>query len=254
MMIDAAVIAAILIGVDIAHRDVWPSLERALGIGPDTVRNLLIGAALILCIPFVAGIVRCARQLGQQMARPGRPAESLDLAAAPRRAMVVGLQLAILALFAVPLVALTLPMIPPMYTAPVLAVGFAAVAVAFWRSAENLQEHVSAVAGVIVEALAKQAIDSSPRDLDHVRKMLPGMGELTPFEIRPGSHAVGQTLAALNVRGLTGATVIAITRGTDEPVTIPSGKEVLREGDVLALTGSHDAVDAAVALLSTPPE
>jgi CPA2 family monovalent cation:H+ antiporter-2 len=61
---------------------------------------------------------------------------------------------------------------------------------------------------------------------------------------------VHRTLAELNLRGLTGATVLAITRH-GEPVMIPTGHEVLRDGDVLAIAGSHEAITAAVNLLRT---
>ena len=61
-------------------------------------------------------------------------------------------------------------------------------------------------------------------------------------------EAVGKTLAELNVRGLTGATVLAVTR-QDGAVTIPTAHEVLREGDRLALAGTREAVEAAQRLL-----
>jgi CPA2 family monovalent cation:H+ antiporter-2 len=63
------------------------------------------------------------------------------------------------------------------------------------------------------------------------------------------SPAVGKTLAELNLRGLTGATVLAIHRG-GENVSVPTAGEVLKAGDVLALAGTHDAVDAAKGLLA----
>ena len=46
------------------------------------------------------------------------------------------------------------------------------------------------------------------------------------------------------------ARVLAITRH-GEPVMIPTGHEVLRDGDVLAIAGSHEAITAAVNLLRT---
>jgi CPA2 family monovalent cation:H+ antiporter-2 len=48
---------------------------------------------------------------------------------------------------------------------------------------------------------------------------------------------------------MTGATVLAITRG-GEGLLIPTAKEVLQVGDVLALAGSHDAINAAKDLLT----
>ncbi|WP_395854947.1 cation:proton antiporter regulatory subunit [Cystobacter fuscus] len=64
-----------------------------------------------------------------------------------------------------------------------------------------------------------------------------------------GSAAVGRTLAELNLRGMTGATVLAIRRGEDK-VVVPTADEQLREGDVLALAGTHEAIDSARAVLS----
>ena len=65
------------------------------------------------------------------------------------------------------------------------------------------------------------------------------------------SPAVGRTLASLNLRGLTGATVLAIARPSGA-VMVPSAQETLQAGDVLALAGSKEAVDAARSLLEAP--
>ena len=59
---------------------------------------------------------------------------------------------------------------------------------------------------------------------------------------------MGKTLAEINLRGLTGATVLAVKRG-ESSVLIPVGKEVLLAGDVLALAGSTESIDAATDLL-----
>ena len=66
-----------------------------------------------------------------------------------------------------------------------------------------------------------------------------------------GDPGVGQTLGELEIRSLTGANVIVIQRGTKR-ITMPTGDEQLLSGDVIALTGSHDAIAAAVAQLSRP--
>jgi CPA2 family monovalent cation:H+ antiporter-2 len=65
----------------------------------------------------------------------------------------------------------------------------------------------------------------------------------------PASAAVGQTLASIDLRARTGATVLAIRRGS-EALVAPTGREVLRAEDVLALAGTREAVDAARGLLS----
>jgi monovalent cation:H+ antiporter-2, CPA2 family len=64
----------------------------------------------------------------------------------------------------------------------------------------------------------------------------------------PGSPAAGKSLAEMGVRGRTGASVLAISRGNGS-VLVPTASEGLREGDVLALSGTHDAIDLARDLL-----
>ena len=53
----------------------------------------------------------------------------------------------------------------------------------------------------------------------------------------------------LNLRGLTGATVIAIDREAAD-VIYPTGDEELRAGDALILTGTAEAVQAAQELVT----
>ncbi|MCA9529927.1 MAG: cation:proton antiporter [Myxococcales bacterium] len=68
----------------------------------------------------------------------------------------------------------------------------------------------------------------------------------------PGSAAQDRSPRELDLRAKTGATLIAIRRGTDvRPVTGPG--EPLREGDVAYFIGEAEAVRAAVQLLSAPP-
>ena len=86
--------------------------------------------------------------------------------------------------------------------------------------------------------------------MDAVRRLLPGLGEPTAVRLATGSASVGRSLADLNLRGLTGATVLAITRG-EQGVLVPGAQEVLQPGDVLALAGSHAAVEAATHLLGS---
>ncbi|MBE0596089.1 MAG: potassium transporter, partial [Desulfuromonadales bacterium] len=127
--------------------------------------------------------------------------------------------------------------------------------VAFWRSATNLQGHVRAGAEVIVDALARQSYGrpagSSDERLKQVEQLMPGLGALTAVPIEADSPAVGRTLVELNLRVLTGATILAITRG-EESVLVPTASESLRQGDVLALTGTREAIEAARRLLQPP--
>jgi CPA2 family monovalent cation:H+ antiporter-2 len=186
----------------------------------------------------------------------GRP----DLAAAPRRALVASVQLGATVLVLLPVAALTQPFLPGVPAAGVIAFAVVVLGVGFWRSAANLHGHVRAGAQVIVEALAKQASAHAHPQADALgafRAMFPGLGDPVAARLRPGSAAAGRSLSELGVRGRTGATVLAISR-TDGSVLVPGAGERLREGDVLALSGTHEAIASALelleaeALLATP--
>jgi CPA2 family monovalent cation:H+ antiporter-2 len=201
-------------------------------------------------------VFRVSQKLGVTFARLALPAEKgkrVDFAAAPRRMLMVTLQLSVVLLVGVPLLALTQPFLPDAVGAPVLGLLVAVLGIAFWRTAANLQGHVRAGAQVILETLAAQSHDSTKHVegdvLARVQQVLPGLGALTAVQLDSTSQATGRSLAELNLRGLTGATVLAITRD-EGGVIIPTAEERLHEGDVLALAGSHEAIEAARKLLT----
>jgi CPA2 family monovalent cation:H+ antiporter-2 len=107
---------------------------------------------------------------------------------------------------------------------------------------------------VVLEALAAQSHSGNDEanDFADFRRVMPGLGEPCTLTLRPQDRAVGCTLKDLNVRGLTGATVLAIERKPNE-VVFPGPDERLREHDVVVLTGTRESVEAAIALLRSAP-
>jgi len=209
-------------------------------------------------VPFLIGIVRITHRLGLVLARVALPAAArgkVDLAAAPRRALVVTLQLAVICLVGLPMLAVTQPFLPGWAAGLSLGLVLVVLGSVLWRRATNLQGHVKAGAEMIVEVLVTQA--GKPRAapdeqaLEQIQHLMPGLGELVPVRLDDRSASVGKTLAQLNLRGATGASVLAIARG-EQSVIVPLAGEVLHAGDVLALAGTHDAVAAAIALLTGP--
>jgi monovalent cation:H+ antiporter-2, CPA2 family len=150
-------------------------------------------------------------------------------------------------LVGIPVLAVTQPFVSARYGVPFLAAVLVVLGVALWRGATNLQEHVQAGAQVIVEALGNQSGTAREPTLDEVQALLPGFGPLTPVRLGADSLAVGKTLAQINLRAVSGASVVTILRGTEG--LKPTGREELHEGDVLALAGTHDAIAAAKAIL-----
>ena len=254
-VVDAAIVAAIVIGAAVERQRFvdWLGLDERLA------KAILVAVAAAVASPFVLGLVRLSRRLGTALAQAALPAGEdgkVDLSAAPRRALVLTLQLEIMLLAGLPLVALTQPFLPSVPLAVILLVGVIILGMAFWRSAAGLQGHVRAGAEVLVESLRSHArgpapeAASAPADPpDPLQALFPGLGAPVPVHLDDESAAVGRTLAEIDLRGLTGATVLAIIRG-DEGVTVPTARERLRAGDVLALAGSDEAVAAARTLLA----
>ncbi len=67
--------------------------------------------------------------------------------------------------------------------------------------------------------------------------------------VESASPTVGKTLGELNIRGTSGATVIAIQRGGETKIS-PGAKYRLSTGDTLVLLGSPEEIDRAVAIIN----
>ncbi len=253
-LVDVLLLAAIIVGVAVVIAALTEHLAAALGWPAVWARRAVIGGAFIVSLPLLFGFFRSSRALGQAVAfevLPAVPSGKVDFGAAPRRALLVTVQLAIVVVAGLPLMALTQPFLPPYGAPAVFAVALAVAAVAWWRGATDLRGHAQAGAEVIVAVLAKQmgAPDHGPpAPLEDVHKVLPGLGEPVALRLEPSDHAVGKSLAELDLRSRTGAVVLAINRG-GEHILLPTGHEKVHAGDVLAIAGTHASVRDSTTLL-----
>jgi CPA2 family monovalent cation:H+ antiporter-2 len=252
LAIDGAVITAFVVVVAVSWPWLAAILSEYLGLPRVAALLVIVAGATVLAMPFALGVLRGARKLGMLLATSALPAQEpgkVDLAAAPRKAFVLTLQLSIILLIGIPILAVTQPFLPLFYGLPILLVVVIALGFGLWRSTANLEGHVRAGAEVVLELLRSQSEEEQP-ELGALEKLLPGLGPMTAHRLAGDSPAVGKTLASLNLRGSTGATVLAILR-QDGGAVIPTGQETLAPGDVLALTGTTEAVTAARALLAS---
>jgi CPA2 family monovalent cation:H+ antiporter-2 len=284
LALDAVLLGALALGLALQLDVAAEALTTRTELTPETSRLVVLAAAAALAAPLMIGLLRTARGLGQAIALRALPAPTrgVDLGAAPRRAFLVTWQLVMVAMVGVPLVALTQPFLPRHLGTVIFFGALVVLAIAFWRSATNLQGHTKAGAEVIVAALAKQmagragdpaepglhrrrASDSGTgpatlaaapeqvRTLSGIYDLIPGLGQPVSMEVGPDDYAVGRSLSELDLRDTTDATVLVIVR-PGESVILPVGKEVLKAGDVLALAGAEAAVLKAKALLHAGPQ
>ena len=262
LVINVVVFALVLIGGALETQRLATLLSGWTGLSIDVARAIVIAGLAAIAVPLLIGFFRTARQLGNLLAHEALPRveKGVDFAAAPRRALVVTLQLAVVIVAVVFVVAVTKPFFPRIGSTLVVAIAVTilllVLGITFWRTAADLYGHARAGAEVIVAALAQQMAaehtGTTTPSLDTVGKILPGLGDPVSLRIESGSALEGRTLAGVNLRGLTGATVLAIVR-RDQQVLMPSGHETLHVGDVLAVVGAHEAVESARALIAGGP-
>jgi CPA2 family monovalent cation:H+ antiporter-2 len=250
LVVDAGFVIAIVI----AAATLGPRYLLELGLERWMQTAVLIGGAAVAAAPFVVSMVRRVVVLARRLAldvipasRPDLPdtAAMMDLGRAPRRALTVTLELAIGLALVVPMAAVVQPFLPG--SLAVVLLGALAVVLVLLRSIADFDGHVRAGSELILELLS-QPQQEAP--LAQVEAVLPGFGGTAPHALAEGAAAIGRSLAELDLRAKTGATVLAIARGGGaHGVATPSPTEPLQRGDVLALAGSDEAIAAARELL-----
>jgi CPA2 family monovalent cation:H+ antiporter-2 len=249
MVLDASVVTGVFLATT-GFRAALLGVLASLGLGATPSVMVLAAGSLLLALPFAVGLVTSARRVALRLAERAMPhtGRGVDQAHAPRGTLTAVVQIVLVVLFGLPFLVITQPFMSAWPGAAIIGGLLVLLTISFWRSARNLDSHARAGAELIVDVLARQGRDKDEHDLERVQEMLPGMGTIVAFHVEASCQSVGQSLGELNLRGLTGVTVVALIRGVQRLV-FPKATEVLQEGDVLALTGSHEAIAAADRLL-----
>ena len=256
LLIDVALLCALIIGTSVYLIDLGTLIERQVGSTVVVARAMVLVAAVLLGIPLWYGVMRVARRLSEyigQQSFPLPPADVPDLSAAPRRALVATFKIFVLVLVGMPIVALTQPFLPGVPAAGALSLLLAILVVAFWRSTTNLEGHVRAGAQALLAVATRGRDTAAPKRSDGhspLDNLLAAFGSPRTTIVSGTSTAAGKSLRDINLRGRTGATVLAMQRASDATIIIPTAGDVLSSGDLVAIGGSAEAVDAAVDILS----
>ncbi len=255
LALDSTLLAVIIIAAFAERGRFATLLHEFLAVAPERGEDLVRLGALVIGLPVVAAIFLTARHLAGELALQALPmpqGKRLDTARAPRRALTATFHIGLTSLAMVVPLLLMQPLLPR-YSAPVFVAGFMLLLVgAVWQATRDLEGHARAGAEVIATALV-QELDRNTEDHDLNRTMermvvmLPGLGEPVLMTVAPGSRSDGRTLAEIDLRGLTGATVMAITKDAEgqRRSFVPSATERLDAGDLVAVAGAPDALEAA---------
>jgi CPA2 family monovalent cation:H+ antiporter-2 len=246
----------VLVGLAIGGRMIYPLLvdwlTTAVGVGAGVARIAFVSLQLLVWVPVLVSVARAAkvlaRRLGEQLlpTRAGAP----DLAAAPRRALTIGLQIAVVIGVSMPLAMLTAPLALGAWAGLVPLVLVVVLLPILWRDASNLGGHLRASAEVVLAALLQgkgepALVDVEAGELD---QLLPGLGHVEVVELGAQSLGCMRTLGELDIHAQTGATVLALAREDGGRVR-PGPDLQLRPGDRVVLLGAGDCIAQARALL-----
>ena len=242
--------AAVLITIAIFSATLGPRLLARAGIEGIAVPLMLLGVGSVLALPFAISMIRRVALLSRKLATEVIPiGEPVDLGRAPRRALILTFELGMALAAAVPITAAIQPFVPGSLIL-VLVVALLLL-IAMRRSIKDFEGHVRAGSELILELLSQPPQpNQTVTSLAQVETILPGFGGTASITMPASSPAVGRSLAELDLRAQTGATVLAIAHLDRTGLATPSPTEPLRAGDVLALAGSAEAIAKARALLT----
>ncbi|HKP30584.1 MAG TPA: cation:proton antiporter, partial [Gemmatimonadales bacterium] len=246
LVLDVVLLAAVIIGAALAMPMAVARFEAA--------RPMVVAIAAVLSVPLLLGIGRLARRLGRTLAVSAlpRPRKGVDFDRAPRQVLFLFVELSVALAAGVFVLAVTQPFLPGYYGPIVLVAVLLALGIAIWRTADELEGHVRAGSEAVAAAIAsamRSAPEEAARPITELPQVIAGLGAPIAIRLSATSPSVGRSLSSLNLRGRTGATVLAIARG-EQAIIAPEAREMLAAGDVVAVAGTQDAIEAARAMLA----
>ncbi len=249
IVVDALGLLALLAAVAASLPRLAGLVAGALHVARPLAWTLVSALALVLVSPVLLALVRntarFARQIGDGVvSRYARPSPGVRLAGTSASLMVV---LGVLLAVGLPSVAVLRPLLDaPLGMALLLAIA-GVVSLRLWKQAGAIGAEYRTGAGELAGLIARQGAGGGAEPGAET-ELLPGLESARSTPVRPGSAAEGRTLAEINLRARTGATVVAILRRGGN-VLLPTGRERLEVGDTLALVGSGAALLRAQAAL-----
>ncbi|MEQ8768028.1 MAG: cation:proton antiporter [Planctomycetota bacterium] len=220
-------------------------IRETLGVSSGMARLLVTAGITLICLPFLIALVRntirLARLVGQGI---GSGEASTSTGAAVAASTVQGMiVLAVVLGVGSPMIAVLRPVTGTFYGFGLLAGVVLILLVRLWRRVGSFEDEYRTGAAEVAGILARQAAGTENDGVDRP-ELLPGLDQIVGLGLPKGSWMVGKTLAEVNLRARTGATVVAIQRQGSQ-VVLPTGRETLMAGDVLAMTGTTSAIREA---------
>lgn len=209
---------------------------------PESWQIVFDAGIVVFAAPFLVALVMAARSLLSAVRVLAK--ESLGAAAGAAESLSFIL---IILMIGAPTLALMRPIIDSGWVeAGLLGVLFLASVVTLLRVRNLKGEYQSQVSRIAV-GFTHGVVGEDTMDVPAVPSF--DDMEVEMIAINEGSAAAGKTLADLNLRAETGATVVAIQHA-DSTTVLPTGHEPLVVGDRVGISGTPDAVRQARVVLT----
>lgn len=230
-------------------------LATRSGVGVAAIHALLAAMALGLFFILLVAAIKNALALGTLLAGAAFPTETEESVGVQvsRRTLRAVLLLVMTLGFGLPAIAVLRPILGSAVGGATLAVLVLAIGAYLWRTANALDAQFESGVEQLAGLLARQAGERPDDKPLHDPTLVPGLDHAKTIALSPKAFAIGKTLVEIHLRALTSATVVAIRR-TEGTVELPSGREPLGAGDVLAVVGNEDALVRARSLLEKGPK
>jgi len=234
---------------------VRPLARKVPVIFPGQVVVLQWGVAAIVALPFLFLISRALERLISQVAtsllRRGTPAASGQVQLVRNTLyFLFGWGVGIFVLAA------CTPVLPSWTPFVAVGVGLLILSYVFWESLSRFHGQIERILNTLAGEPVSLDAASTPKPQDRRQEMTEllsdryGLAVQTEDFIVPFmSTALNRPIRALNLRTLTGASIVAIYRDPEQ-VIIPQADTVLLPSDVLVLLGERDQLEAALKLLT----
>jgi CPA2 family monovalent cation:H+ antiporter-2 len=224
----------------------------AAGFPPWSAPLALPAAALVVAVPVAAGAWWSMTRLADHLAAEVVPAGAVGTDAA-RGLVQASVRLLVLLGSVVPAIAISRPFLGAWAggtVVPLLVVAGAAALV--WRRAGEVVPESLSAADELSKLLGPDAPEHAPPGAaTGAASTAPPSPGMVGVRLLAGAPAVGRTLAELDLRAVTGASVVAVGRA-GAAVISPTGHERLCADDLLGLVGAPEALERARAHLLGP--
>jgi CPA2 family monovalent cation:H+ antiporter-2 len=222
-------------------------LRQLFGLSDMFAAMLVDVGVVAVCVPVLVALFFNARGVARLAARRVRP----DVEDS-RSAQVVGLLQALASLVlmigvGIPALAVLRPLVRGPWAEPVILMGLLGAAILVLRNLSQLEGAFASGAVELAQQLSRHAAGQEHHFDNEL--LIPGLDHVFALPILAEANSAGKTLAQLNLRARTGATVVAIRRA-DRQVVLPEGSARVEAGDVLALAGPPEAVAKAREVLT----